>query len=72
MSRCIHVYPFAAGNHGGIPFSDVCPSINFRLFKEKSNAPRPSEQPPQSGEKMTKRLGSLLFTLHGMSWVCQA
>ena len=26
-------------------------SINFRLFKEKSNAPRPSEQPPQSGEK---------------------
>ena len=25
MSRCIHVYPFVARNHGGIPFSGVCP-----------------------------------------------
>ena len=28
MSRCIHVYPFVARNHGGIPFSGVCP-ISF-------------------------------------------
>ena len=28
MSRCIHVYPFVARNHGGIPFSGVCPNIN--------------------------------------------
>ena len=27
MSRCIHVYPFVARNHGGIPFSGVCPFI---------------------------------------------
>ena len=27
MSRCIHVYPFVARNHGGIPFSGVCPSF---------------------------------------------
>ena len=27
MSRCIHVYPFVAWNHGGIPFSGVCPYI---------------------------------------------
>ena len=25
MSRCIHVYSFVARNHGGIPFSGVCP-----------------------------------------------
>ena len=25
MSRRIHVYPFVARNHGGIPFSGVCP-----------------------------------------------
>ena len=25
MSRCIQVYPFVARNHGGIPFSGVCP-----------------------------------------------
>ena len=28
MSRCIHVYPFVARNHGGIPFSGVCLKIN--------------------------------------------
>ena len=28
MSRCIHVYSFVARNHGGIPFSGVCPIIN--------------------------------------------
>ena len=27
MSRCIHVYSFVARNHGGIPFSGVCPRI---------------------------------------------
>ena len=31
MSRCIHVYPFVARNHGGIPFSGVCP-FYFILF----------------------------------------
>ena len=25
MSRYSHVYPFVARNHGGIPFSGVCP-----------------------------------------------
>ena len=30
MSRCIHVYSFVARNHGGIPFSGVCPF--FLLF----------------------------------------
>ena len=25
MPGCIHVYPFVARNHGGIPFSGVCP-----------------------------------------------
>ena len=24
---CIHVYPFVARNHGGIPFSGVCPIV---------------------------------------------
>ena len=28
MSRCIHVYSFVARNHGGIPFSGVCPFIS--------------------------------------------
>ena len=28
MSRCIHVYPFVGRNHGGIPFTGVCPSRN--------------------------------------------
>ena len=28
MSRCIHVYSFVARNHGGIPFSGVCPFKN--------------------------------------------
>ena len=28
MSRCFHVYPFVARNHGGIPFSGVCPTNN--------------------------------------------
>ena len=27
MSRCIHVYPFLARNHGGVPSSGVCPKI---------------------------------------------
>ena len=27
MSRCIHVYSFVARNHGGIPFSGVCPYL---------------------------------------------
>ena len=30
MSRCIHVYSFVARNHGGIPFSGVCPNIIIR------------------------------------------
>ena len=30
MSRCIHVYPFVARNHGGIPFSGVCPLYFMR------------------------------------------
>ena len=29
MSRCIHVYSFVARNHGGIPFSGVCPLFIF-------------------------------------------
>ena len=29
MSRCIHVYSFVARNHGGIPFSGVCPFAKF-------------------------------------------
>ena len=29
MSRCIHVYPFVARNHGGMPFSGVCPLFYF-------------------------------------------
>ena len=28
MSRCIDVYSFVARNHGGIPFSGVCPMFN--------------------------------------------
>ena len=31
MSRCIHVYPFVARNHGGIPFSGVCTSLNHQF-----------------------------------------
>ena len=33
MSRCIHVYPFVARNHGGIPFSGVCPILKDQLKK---------------------------------------
>ena len=33
MSRCIHVYPFVARNHGGIPFSGVCPLFFSVLYK---------------------------------------
>ena len=32
MSRCIRVYPFVERNHGGIPFSGVCPKINDKTI----------------------------------------
>ena len=35
MSRCIHVYSFVARNHGGIPFSGVCPFIFPLFFQQK-------------------------------------
>ena len=35
MSRCIYVYPFVARNHGGIPFSGVCPVKNPVPAREK-------------------------------------
>ena len=37
MSRCIHVYPFVARNHGGAPFSGVCPFFFIQDNKEHSD-----------------------------------
>ena len=34
MLRCIHAYPFVARNHGGIPFSGVCPNENVVLLRD--------------------------------------
>ena len=33
MSRCIHVYSFVARNHGGIPFSGVCPFFIYYIVR---------------------------------------
>ena len=76
MSRCVHVYSFVARNHGGIPFSGVCPFFNH-LFEEKSErilsrAFSSSAHPPVRGENVKTfllwdhRLQRQKKTLHGI------
>ena len=45
MSRYIHMYPFVARNHGGIPFSGVCFFILFFIFLRSSFLVRKSRLP---------------------------